>query len=472
MTKVLQEDREVGCLCFFFTNYVAVARNQETSRGFLDLLLSLYSNVRHDSPLSLVTSALATNLTCIWTRRGPDSQLARTYHGRALALTKEAINDPQQNTTDQLLMTVLMLEFYERLSTATRFQSSSGAHRGGAVALVEHRGSLNFQSDTSKRLLIAVRHELITKALESGESISPNPAIWTNSPSMPESPAIALDALIVELANLKAFVDTARFPDPPSMLFDSPRSPSPGSFSASEASADILHSILAPALDLDSRFALWPKSLPIFWNPITVSSAACIPDSVAEAGMYGVACDIYPSLHVANLWNEYRTARISVLRIVLTCQRSLVHYPSSDDEDLVNDYAADTIQTLVDAFCASIPTHLGNKTKPVPPDRLVGVEFPHLPAQGESGLHGLPPSAIGYSAEMSKEEHYRLAAAIGGWYMLQPLRDILKATSPTAKDVEMGFPPLLRGGQTGWILAQLERLKNIYLLKFPSPTSK
>jgi hypothetical protein len=252
------------------------------------------------------------NLTSIWSRWGPDTQLARRYHGKGLALTKAAIDDPQQNTTDEILMTVLMLEFYERISNATRLQPSSGVHRSGAVVLVEHRGSLNFQSEIGKRLLVPVRHELIDKALEQGESISPNPALWRNSAPMPESLAIALDALMVELANLKAFVDTVDFPDPPSTVSTASRSPSPAAFSAPESPIDILHSILAPALDLDSRLALWSKSPPTFWYPIAVSSSACIPSSVAKVGLYGSSCDIYPSLHVAKLWNEYRTARINL----------------------------------------------------------------------------------------------------------------------------------------------------------------
>lgn len=455
-------------MCFFFTNYITVARDVQTSRGFMDFLLPVYSQVRHGSPLSLVTSALATNLTSIWSRRGPDSQLARLYHGRALAHTKTAIDDPQQNTTDEMLMAVLMLECYETIGNATRLQSSSGAHRSGAVALVEHRGSLNFQSEIGKRLLLAVRHELIEKALESGESISPNPAIWQNSAPMPESPAIALDALMVEVVNLKGFVGTVDFPDPPSTSFDLSRPPSPATFSAPEAAISILHSILAPALDLDSRLALWPKSLPTFWHPITVSSSACIPPSVAEAGLYGSSCDIYPSLHIATLWNEYRTARINVLRIVLTCQRSLIQCPSIDETESPNNYTADMIQSLTDAFCASIPCHLGNKTAPTSPDRTDGIEYPLLPMGDENGFEAFPPNAIGYSVQMSKAEHYRLAAAKGGYYILRPIQSILKATAPTQKDAELGFPPLLREGQTEWIVAQLERIKKIYLLKVPS----
>lgn len=315
-------------------------------------------------------------------------------------MTKSAIDDPQQNTTDEILMTVLMLECYDCISNATRLQFSSGAHRSGAVALVEHRGLLNFQSEIGKRLLVAVRHELIDKAFEKGESISPSPALWRNSAPMSESLAIAPDTLKLELANLKAFVDTVDFPDPPSILSDSSRLPSPAAFSAPQSSIDILHSILAPALDLDSHFALWSKSLPSFWYPIPVSSPACIHSSVAEAGLYGSSCDIYPSLHVANLWNEYRTLRINALRIVLTCQRSLMGYPSTDEADLINDYAADMIQALTDAYCSSIPFHLGNKTEPVPPDRLDGVEFPHLPSGDENGLEAFPPNAIEYSTHI------------------------------------------------------------------------
>jgi hypothetical protein len=107
-------------------------------------------------------------------------------------------------------ITVLMLEFHECITKATKFQPPSGAHRSDAVALVEHRGSLNFQSEIGKRQLVAVRHELASKAFEMGESISPIPAIWRYSAPMSESPAIALDVLKVlansASANLKALI--------------------------------------------------------------------------------------------------------------------------------------------------------------------------------------------------------------------------------------------------------------------------
>ena len=160
-----------------------------------------------------------------------------------------------------------------------------------------------------------------------------------------------------------------------------------------------------------------------------------------------------------------------MLRVVLTCQRSLIHYGFFNETDPTTDYAADMIQTLANAFCASIPPHLGNKNSPVPLDCLEGVKFPHLPARDENGLKAFPPNTIGYSVHVSKEEHYRLAAAIGGWCVLLPLRDILKATTLPVRDIELGFPPLLREGQTDWIFSHLERLKKIYLLCLPRSMS-
>ena len=460
-------------MCFFFTNYITVTRDHHTRRGFLEYLLPLYQNVSHDSPLSVATSALAITFTSIWARRGQDSELARRFSGRALALIKAAIDDPMQNTTDDTLMTVLLLEFHESVSGTIQSRPSSGVHQSGAVALVKHRGSLNFESEISRRLLIAVRHQLIVIALQRGESVPPDPAVWTNGAPMPENPAIALDELATDLANLNAFVKSVDFRSPPPTQSMS-RTPSPTSFNASGSSIKILHSLLAPALHLDARLSQWLDSLPTYWYPISVSSPSCLHMSVAEAGLYGSSCDIYPSLPVAGIWNSYRTTRIATLKIILVCQQSLTGLNSEADSSARRHYAADSIQRLVDEFCASVPFHLGNRTAPSPPDKIEGVEYPHLPDEDEHGARPFPPHAIGYATRLSRAEHARFAAASGGWLLIGPIRDILAATAPGPRDASRGIPPLLRHGQREWILEQLQRLGRIYRIPIPhdpSPSS-
>ena len=459
----LPRDTEVDSLCFFFTKYVTIERDPQTSRGFLEYLLPLYSSAPHDSHLSVATSALAIMLTSMWSRRGVETEESRRFFGKALTMTKAAIDDPQQNTTDETLLTVLLLEFYEICSSKFKSKVSSGTHNTGAIALVKHRGSLNFRNEISKRLLIALRNRLIEAALERRESIPRDPAIWTDTAQMPGNPAIELDKICAEFANLKALYSSFTFPTAPAVLPSSLSSSA--SFNASASSIEIIHSLLTPALHLDTQLALWPKSIPVFWNPVKVSSPSCVHPSIEAAGLYGYACDVYSSLHVANVWNTYRVTRLCVLKIVLVCERILTgRWASAGPPDKIH-YAAETVRNLVDGVCASVPYHLGNRVGPSPIDTSEGIEYPHLPNDADN-FQTPPPNAVGYAVDLSREEHIRVAAAKGGWYLLDPLETILKETVfNISQDVNTDSPLLLRDGQREWIIGQLQRTRSMYLVQ-------
>jgi hypothetical protein len=260
----LSDDTEAGCLCFFFLNYVNLAHDKQSVLGPFCLLMPLYNKVRHDSPLSLATSALAINMTAMLSGKDPDLPLARTYFGEALALTKAAIDDPIQSTSDETLLTVLLLEMYEKIGCSKTSSSSSGAHQGGAVALIRHRGSLNFQSDFSKRLLLAVRHDLIDTALDKGAPISPDPAVWNDGTAMPASPAVSLDELAAEVTSLNSMANEFNFQIPLGHARPFSRTPSPSAFVTTDAASKIFHEILGPAVHLEVRLSAWCKSLPPF----------------------------------------------------------------------------------------------------------------------------------------------------------------------------------------------------------------
>ncbi len=460
----LLQHTEAFALCFFFTSYVNIARDPQTSRGFIEHLLPLYSNAPYNSPISRATSALAIMVTSMWSRKGPETNESRRFSGQALAMTKTAIDDPQQNTTDETLMTVLLLEFCESCNSRCKSEISSGTHNAGAIALVKHRGPINYSSETSKRLLIALRSQLIGVALQQGEIVPPDPAIWRDTAPMPQSPAIELDKLSAELANLQARYNRFDFPPTLSPLS---RSPSPSYFNASPSSIEVLHNFLAPALQLETRLSLWSRSVPVFWNPIAVSSTACVHPSIQSAGFYGDACDVYPSLHVAKVWNTYRITRLAVLKIILICQRFLTEQQPMQAYASTIQYTMDTVQKIVDAICASVPYHLGNRIGPSPFDSIEGVEYPHL--NGDPRDRPLPlPSALGYSDQLAREDHTRVAAAKGGWYLLDPLEKILEATSfDTSDAANSGIATSLRKGQLDWVMKQLRRTRNIYLIQSP-----
>ena len=451
-SRGMSQDTEVSALCFFFTNFVTTARDHQASRGFLEYLLPLYSSVAHDSPLSLATSALAVLLHQVWLGKGPDSSLSHQFFGKAIRLTSVAINDSEQNKTDVTLMTVLLLEFYDILIGATKSQSSPGAHQNGAVALIKHRGEINFRNETSKRLLIAVRHQLIALAIEKQQPLNNDLELWSDMSEMPASPAIEIDKLAAEYASLRSFASQYTFPTPPSPIT---RSPSPGKFEAPQASVDILHHILAPALELDARLATWPKTIPTFWHPIPKGD---LDPTIVSAGLYGATADIYPSLMIANVMNSYRSTRLGVLRIILSCESSLNALQETSSIPGMKGYVHDTCQSLLDAICASVPYHLGNRTKPASVHNPSQI-YPHL--DPEEHVSFPPPNALGYAISITKEEHVRYAAIIGGWYLQSHLVSIMKTFSNVAKPDDEGNGPM-RLGQLEWIMGQLKRLKDIY----------
>jgi hypothetical protein len=225
---------------------------------------------------------------------------------------------------------------------------------------------------------------------------------------------------------------------------------------------DDYQSILAAAASLESRLARWPKSVPPSWQPITVSSTSCIDPSIMAAGLYGATCDIYPSINIAGLWNWYRTLRISTIKIIMLCQRGL---KQNENLHSTTQHFAETVQVLIDEFCASIPFHLGNRNGPMLSHELRKVTYPSLPIQSLTGIDG-PRCATATSTA----EHKRAAGVSGAWFVLDPLSDILKSTASSpftgpgpASQYEHRPLLQLRQGQREWLMGQMMRVQSMNL---------
>jgi hypothetical protein len=203
--------------------------------------------------------------------------------------------------------------------------------------------------------------------------------------------------------------------------------------------------------------------VPPSWQPITVSSKSCIPTSIAAAGLYGNSCDIYPSINIAGSWNWYRTLRISTIKIMMICLRELEQeYRCPNTAVLLNE----TVQVLIDEFCASIPFHLGDRTEPMLSHELCKVIYPCLPTQSTNETDG-PRCATATSTA----EHKRAAATSGAWFVLDPLSEVMKATVASG-GLSSHWPvaqpenrPLLalRAGQREWLMGQMLRVQGMNL---------
>ncbi|KAL8763588.1 MAG: hypothetical protein Q9194_007301 [Teloschistes cf. exilis] len=158
----LHEPPEQQAVNAFISNYVSISRHSYSSRGYLDFLLPLYQNTRHDSLLSLATTAVALAIEGGSARFQHYRDLSHSYFGKALLRASKAIRDPVESIKDDTLMSVLLLSFYERVLAVAESKQISGVHDSGAVALVKHRGKQNGNSELSARLLLAAQTQVVS----------------------------------------------------------------------------------------------------------------------------------------------------------------------------------------------------------------------------------------------------------------------------------------------------------------------
>ncbi len=214
---------------------------------------------------------------------------------------------------------------------------------------------------------------------------------------MPQNPATLLDSMSVEVANVLAFEAAL-------------------TSSKIEYSSISVADSLKRAKAVKDRLERWTDIIPKDWFPINVPAEA-VPQSVRDAGIYGDACDVYPDIMVAILWNDWRWTRLRVLEL-------LARY--EDDKQ-----ALATMQSLADDVCASVPFCFGDRMTTMP---MFAAKNKYPSAEGQP----LPKA------------HPQNAAAFGGWYMFTPLTETLHAAR------------FLRKGQVSWIHEQLQRLGKIY----------
>lgn len=81
--------------------------------GFFQYLRPLYTTARHNSILSLATSAVALTIAGRHPGRKSSARLAQSMFGMALRGTSLALEDPILSLQDETLMAVLVLGFYE-----------------------------------------------------------------------------------------------------------------------------------------------------------------------------------------------------------------------------------------------------------------------------------------------------------------------------------------------------------------------
>lgn len=172
--------------------------------------------------------------------------------------------------------------------------------------------------------------------------------IWEEDlDDMPRNPATLLDLMSVEVADLLA--DAAHAP--PRVIYSS---------DDEDESWNGTDELLRRAQAIDTGLASWPETLPLHWYPIRVFKDN-IPQEVIDAGIYEDSCDIYPDIMICSTWNDWRVARLKVLRLI-----AKLRLLSRLDRGENSAQSINEMQQLVDGICASVPFCLGSRIEPAP----------------------------------------------------------------------------------------------------------
>ncbi|KAF5268879.1 hypothetical protein FOXYS1_215 [Fusarium oxysporum] len=431
---------------FFLTYVTDVGRSLESTRGFLEFVRPALASERHDSALN--TAVTATSIK-IWSMIGKipsSSPLPYQLLVKALKRLHQATEEPMERGRDETVLAALVLQMHDTLSAVSGQTRAHGAHREGALTLLLQRENCFKNSKYYAHLVGNLLHSRVSVSVRNRMRLPTKDLEWIETevaPILPGNPSSALDMIGVSIADLQ---HTFRDMSPPTVL----------------SSPDT--KLRQQICNLDTQLRTWLKRIPDSWYPRRMKSGIDFDPSVPS---YRGACDIYPSIQVANIWNAWRVYCLILedIKDQLTKSSALSAVQHFDDENSISDYAMfwtsneRRVQELVDSMCLSIPFYLGNCNYPT-----------DILSTGSSDIiypshHDLPVDDEGYmrfkasDQYVSKLDHSRHVTLHGQVHAISVLSYVIDISMNSVRN----RPSFLREEQKEWIASQF--IRSIYSMR-------
>lgn len=405
------------------STYIPQIQDYEASHGYLEFLQPVFLKSSASSPVVLATAAVAVWLQEAWLGLFPETERAKIQLGKALKSVNEALSNPTESLQEGTLMAVLLLDLHDSLSSMVQSRVAKETHFDGMLALIKHRGQRNYETEMARRLMIAVRHQVLVYANTKGFAVDRTRQIWNehedHSVRLPQNKATELDFLCLKLNSLNVTMRSITQRD---SLTDRAKSLGTGSLPPN------LYDLLIEINALDKGFQAWYNAIPGTWRSFPVEGST-------EFDMWDKSCDVYLDLNVATIINNYRVSRITLLTWAIRLTSIGGGFWLQQESR-----ARSTLKELTDKICASVPFFLGNK--------FTAEEF-------------FDPKLF-YPSMSDDPDRNRSnaiqATAMGGTMLVGPIRSILELTVPNS----MIDPPLLPLSQRGWLKRQLLRIAVMY----------
>ncbi|KAF2658238.1 hypothetical protein K491DRAFT_739813 [Lophiostoma macrostomum CBS 122681] len=323
-------DRAAG---FVFANFVY--SDAPVTETFADYLKHQYVQSGTELALSSAMQALGLFGIAHTSKAGTDVLEARRVYGRSLALTREALRDPERRSTDEVLAAVWFLAMVENMTASSLDQYRSWyAHIEGAMSLISLRGKQQFDSELGRILFFKFRAQLMSLCLQRDIPMPDHAAsllLGAGSPSMEGNSALIPAASGIGICNLRAAIASETLSDP--------------------------QEIIAIAQDIESAFS------DMLTRTYLVSAYRTIITEEGSNDCFQGRYDIYSDLARAQSWNHLRNMSIIVNGIIADHYAILRRQATRGlmvEEEALASHAVRSIQRLCHDICGSVSYILCN----------------------------------------------------------------------------------------------------------------
>ena len=310
----------------FYQNYVD---GETKCYSFMEHYYSPAAKDEH-----LIKSIDAVSLAYLNSQKRCDSAQAeaRRQYVDALKFTSKALQSPEMATKDSTMLSILLLDLYEKISSKEpQYDGAWAAHIKGALSLVRLRGDEQYHSPDGLRMLARLSTNIMISCV-AGDRAVPEEVVAlraaiTSPFAEPPDPKWRESELMVEYARLRNQVKH-------NLLSN--------------------NEIFQAAMDLDTQLSTFSQQMNPSWQHETVYVGA------KSAHHYEAYHYIYPDEHIAQMWNVLRLTRILLCELIfLRCPKPPIHPPSdSGQSSLEYYYATTTIDQMSREICATVPQYI------------------------------------------------------------------------------------------------------------------
>ena len=262
---------------------------------------------------------------------------ARLQYVDALKLTGKAIRNPELATKDSTMLSMLLLDLYEKItSKKPQYDGAWAAHIKGALSLVQLRGDEQYRNPDGLRMLVRLSTNILISCVVSDrpvpEEVFALRAAATSPFAEPPDPKWRESELMVEYARLNSQVKHKLLSN---------------------------DQIVRAAIDLDTQFLTFSRQASSFWQHKTVFV------DEKSAHHYEAYHYIYTDEHIGQIWNALRLTRILLCELIFAhCPKPPTDPASGSSQSSLGYYATTTIDQIGCEICATVPQYIGDSSNP------------------------------------------------------------------------------------------------------------